>query len=112
MKKKDGVIKSSQGLGHFIRDWDFGRFVALVENLNHNDPFPKKQDIEKALKECRVDRNLNSHSDGDPEKQGRNDAELASLVQSARTYLPSINDLKDAELNDIYTCLARLDDCL
>jgi hypothetical protein len=80
--------------------------------LNHSDPFPKKQEIEKVLKECRVDRNLNSHSDGDPEKPGRNDAELAILVQSARVYLPLINDLKGAELNDIYERLARLDDCL
>src|SRR5271169_6227032 len=112
MKKKDGAIKGNQGLGHFIRDWDFGRFVHLVEKLNISDPFPKKQEIEKALKDCRVDRNLNSHSDGDPEKQGRNDAELAGLVQSARTYLPLINDLKDAEPNEIYNYLKRLDDCL
>lgn len=84
----------------------------VVENLNNSDPFPKRPEIEKALKECRLDRNANAHCDGDPKKQGQNDPQLASLVQSARTYLPLINDLKGAEAEEIYKNLQRLDDCL
>ena len=86
--------------------------MIVVESLNLTDPFPKRQEIRTALNECRIDRNANSHCDGDPNKQGANDAQLASLVESARKYLPVINDLKGAEAEEVYQNLERLEGCL
>jgi hypothetical protein len=80
--------------------------------LDPSDPFPNRSEIVKALGECRAQRNDNAHPDGDPEKPGENDFDLMGLVQSARKYLPMINDLKGTELEEVYKNLERLDDCL
>ena len=57
-------------------------------------------------------RNDNAHPDGDPENLGQDDYHLMGLVQSARTYLPIINNLKDMELGEVYKNLERLEKCL
>jgi len=107
-------FKENQALGNFLEGgWDFSRFACLLEKLRDDvDPMPCQKEVEKAVKECRLARNKDSHADYDPRKDGKTDYQLATLVEAARTNLVKINDLQGRECSMIYESLKKLDNCI
>jgi hypothetical protein len=100
---------------NFRENWDFLRFVCLVEALEvKEEPWKRFQSIKPLLVQCRGERNVNAHDDFVRDKAVLDDDDLMKIVCSTSKYILTVNDLdkKSERAIKIGEKLKRLRECL